>query len=169
MKKIEDEYLKKTLFIMKAANVALPKTAEIKIYHHNGIKDFNKTGAVFINIVNREYSKSYVIMFEGQSYPMHYHKIKQESFYVLYGDLSVCVNHKKTELHPGDLIHIERGEDHSFSCNSVKGVVFEELSTTYTRNDSFYEEEEFQNRTYHERQTLISEENWKEIRTLWRE
>lgn len=163
---MNNEFLNKALMILYKANIVFPKVATISIYHHLGEKQFEKTGAVFINIVNREYCKSYVIMLPNQRYPKHYHKIKMESFYILYGTLWIEVNGVIHYLKAGEMLHIERGEDHSFW--SDEGVVFEEISTNYMKNDSFYLDDEIQKTTYAKRRTIISLEDWERVYKEWK-
>ena len=64
------------------------------------------------------------------------HKIKEETFQVLYGDLEVVIDGKEKRLKAGDIQTVLRGSEHSFS--SEKGAVFEEISTTHVKNDSYY-------------------------------
>lgn len=161
------EMLHKALCVMRGAKIVLPKSAEVNIYHHCGKDRFEQTGAVFINIVNRDYCKSYVIMLPGQRYPCHYHKIKTESFYVLYGILNVEADGRVHKLMEGEMLHIERGMEHAFWSDT--GTVFEEISTNYTRNDSFYMNEEIQKTSYAQRRTVIEPEEWKEVRMEWKE
>lgn len=161
------EMLHKALGVMRKAKIVFPRSAEVNIYHHCGIEKFEQTGAVFINIVNRDYCKSYVVMLPGQKYPCHYHKIKTESFYVLYGVLSVEADGNVYEMREGEMLHIERGTEHSFWSDT--GTVFEEISTNYTRNDSFYLNEEIQKTSYAQRRTMLDPEEWKEVRKEWNE
>lgn len=160
------QYLEQALHILDAANIVLPKEASVNIYHHLGKELFYDTGAVFINIVNRDYCKSYVIMLPKQKYPYHYHKIKSESFYVLYGSLNVKVDETEYILDQGEMINIERGQTHGFY--STESVVFEEISTIYTLNDSFYLYEDIQKTTYEQRRSVISSNEWKEIYEKWK-
>lgn len=163
--KIISAYLQKALSIFKCANIVLPKEATVNIYHHCGKDHIDEMGAMFINVVNRDYCKSYVIMLPHEGYPGHYHRIKIESFYVLYGDLEVLIDGAETDLVAGDMIHIDRGQDHSF-CSRT-GVVFEEISTMYVPNDSIYLEANVQNTTYEQRRTTIKAKEWKELRREW--
>lgn len=163
---MKKEYLYKALMILCKANIVFPKEATVSIYHHAGEEQFDKVGAVFINIVNRAYCKSYVIMLPNQRYPGHYHKIKMESFYILYGTLGIEVNGTLHHLEAGEMLHVERGEDHSFW--SDEGVVFEEISTNYTKNDSFYLDPEIQRTTYAKRRTVITSEEWEGICREWK-
>lgn len=152
--------LKKIKPLIKKSHLVLPKNFSFQFYHHRGVENFGDTGAVFINIVNKDYCKSYAILIPGQKYPNHYHKIKTETFFVLYGDLTVeCEGVCKT-LGAGDIMTINRGQSHLFYSNN--GAVFEELSTTYIKNDSIYEDEMIRRASYDFRKTVINSNDIKE-------
>lgn len=159
-------YLYKALHMMLDRHITLPIDATVYIYHHRGKELFEETGSIFINVVNREYRKSYVLMLPNQQFPAHYHRIKQESFYVLSGTLDVTVENEKISIPAGGIINIERGQMHSFG--SKEGVIFEEISTTYTTNDSFFDDPSLVNVSYDERRTVYNQEEWKEIYKLWK-
>ena len=154
-------YIKDSLDLLHEGSVVLPKTAKVNIYHHTGIQNIYQVGAMFINVVDRDYCKSIVVMQKGQDYPNHYHKIKTESMYVLYGELVVVIEGTEHLLKPGEIIHVERGQDHSFYTKT--GVVFEEISTMYVRNDSVYLEEQIRNAPYSFRRTVLNEKQWEEV------
>ena len=157
-----EKYTSDCLTMMKDAHIVLPEKASVNIYHHCGADKLGQVGAMFINVVNRDYCKNIVVMTAGQSYPNHYHRIKTESFYVLYGELIVVIDGAEHTVRPGELLHIERGCDHSF--RTVNGTVFEEISTMYVPNDSVYTDEEIAKTSYSGRRTSISPEQWKEIK-----
>lgn len=159
------KYLDEVLTCMREAQVAFPLEAVVNIYHHMGRQEIYKTGAMFMNVVNRDYCKSYVVMLAGQHYPEHYHKIKKESFYILSGNLMVQVEDQITCMQPGQILHVDEGQVHSFWTET--GVVFEELSTMYVPNDSVYMDESIRNSTYEDRRTTIDNAQWKEIRKGW--
>jgi len=161
MDEIISGFLKNAILHLKKENIVLPKKAQVSIYHHCGTENFDNTGAVFVNIINRDYCKSYVVMCAGQHYPIHYHKIKNESFYVLRGELNLSVDGVGYILSPGEMLHVERGSDHSFW--TLTGCVFEEISTMYIPNDSVYLEESIAAKTYNERRTKLSEDVWEEM------
>jgi N-acetylneuraminate synthase len=75
-------------------------------------------------------------MLPGQRHPIHYHKKKEETFHILYGDIGLNLNGVENEYKSGDMIIIERGMKHGFG--SKNGAVFEEISTTYFAEDSYY-------------------------------
>lgn len=159
-------FFEQALKLMQEANVTFPVEATANIYHHTGKDNINEVGALFLNVVNKEYCKSYVVMLPGQKYPNHYHKIKSESYYVLHNDLIVNVNGEEQILHEGEMTHVDRGDDHFFY--SKNGVVFEELSTMYVPNDSIYLEESIKKTSYSERRTTLNPDEWKEFINIWK-
>ena len=121
------------------AGIALGNDFEVEISHHYGMKHFRQTGAIIINIINREYCKKYIIVLPGQSHPFHAHKVKEETFQVLYGDLQVEIEGQdKKTLKPGDMQTVLRGEMHAFSSDT--GAIFEEVSTQHMKSDSYYKD-----------------------------
>ncbi len=169
MKELDDNirlFLEKALGLMNEAHITLPLNATANIYHHAGIKRINEYGALIINVVNREYCKSYIIMLPGQKYPNHYHKIKTETCFVLFNKLIVNINGKEHILSAGEMINVERGEDHYYY--SENGVIFEELSTMYVPNDSIYLEEGIMKTDYSVRRTTLNPNEWMEYIKLWK-
>jgi N-acetylneuraminate synthase len=125
--------------ILKASRVALPPYVDLEISHHYGLDRFDECGAVLVHILNRAYSKVLVVMFSGQSYPRHHHVQKDESYHLLYGDLTVDIGGEERNLRAGDVVSINRGMVHSFKTTG--GAVVEEIATTYVQGDSIYAEE----------------------------
>lgn len=134
-----ESIINKVKDILKEAQIALPHKISFEISHHYGIDNFNESGAVIINCINREYCKKLIVLMPNQRHPSHVHKLKEETFQVLYGDMSININGIENEHKPGDIILVERGATHSFGTKN--GVVFEEISTTHFLNDSYYEDE----------------------------
>ncbi len=122
--------------MLHEAGVILGDGCEIELSHHYGLDRFPQTGALIVNLVNREYCKKIVVMLAGQEHPCHRHQVKEETFQLLWGDLRVNLNQIDHHLQPGDLLLVERGAWHSFTTRG--GAVFEEISTTQLPNDSYY-------------------------------
>ena len=89
-----------------------------------------------ISVINQSYCKKLILMLPGQKHPEQYHKIKQESFFILHGTVQLILNKKKYNLKTGDLITIQKKNIHAFS--SKNGAIIEELSTTSIKEDSYY-------------------------------
>ena len=146
------EIVRQAKELLVRAGIAFSNQLEFEISHHYGIERFHEFGAVIITCVNREYAKKLILVFPGQQrHPMHYHKQKEETFHVLYGDVTfVLVDERieerpgdlrrveRIEAKPGDIITVERGVKHDFSSKS--GAIFEEISSTHFQGDSFYDD-----------------------------
>jgi len=135
------------------AGIPLGKDFEVELSHHYGMKHFRQVGAIIINIINREYCKKLIIVLPGQKHPVHEHKVKEETFQLLYGDLQVELGDEVIDMKPGDIQTVLRGEKHSFT--SKRGAIFEEVSTTHIKNDSYYTEEKIKRLDPIERKTIL--------------
>jgi len=142
--------------ILFESGIALGSDFEVELSHHYGIKHFRQYGAVIINIINREYCKKLIIVLPGQQHPVHMHKEKEETFQLLYGDLTININGQERNLKSGDIQTVLRGDKHSFT--SVNGAIFEEVSTTHIKNDSYYEDPAIRRLDPIERKTILK--NW---------
>ena len=129
---------KKISAMLKTANIVLPNGLNCSISAHYGLNRFDEYGAVIIDVLNREYCKKIIILTPGQKHPPHLHQKKEETFQVLYGSLKVNLDGAIHHLSAGDLLTIGRGQRHEFE--TIDGVIFEEISTTHYKNDSFYDD-----------------------------
>ncbi len=134
------EIIKKLKEIIIKSNIALPNKLDLELSHHYGIERYEEYGAAILSCINREYCKKLIILLPGQKHPSHYHVKKEETFNVLYGDIKISIDGREELLKAGDILTIERKANHSFS--SENGCVFEEVSTTHYKDDSFYEDEQ---------------------------
>ena len=134
----------KIIEMINKENIVLPKNVIAEISHHYGIDNFFKKGAILFHIINQEYCKIVIMMFPNQEYPAHYHNLKDETYFILSGDLTVNYENKKSKLKPGDTITIDKQKIHSFSTEN--GVVFEEIGTKYIKGDSNYIDQSIKSR-----------------------
>ena len=140
--------------LLVESNTGLPAKVDLELSHHYGIDNFEKFGATIINCINREYCKKLIIMLPGQAHPAHYHKKKEETFHILYGNITIKLDGNEKEYKSGDMVVVERGMEHSFS--SKNGAVFEEISTTSFTEDSYYTDED-----------ILKNKNRKTEMTFW--
>jgi sialic acid synthase SpsE/quercetin dioxygenase-like cupin family protein len=122
--------------LLKKSRVVIPGQVELEISHHYGIDRFYEFGIVMITVVNREYCKKLIVVLPNQSHPEQLHKIKEETYHVLYGHVSVVLDDQERECRAGDVMVIPRGARHGFSSRS--GCIIEEISSSHIVNDSFY-------------------------------
>lgn len=142
--------------MLNEAGIIIGNQFQIELSHHYGLECFRQIGCAIINIVNREYCKKLIVMLPNQKHPSHYHKLKEETFQVLYGDMQLILNDEPKELSVGETLTVKRLDWHSFATHN--GLIFEEISTTHYRNDSFYEDDRIAALDPMQRKTIL--ENW---------
>ncbi len=130
------DIVKRVKAFLKESQVVIPGSAELDISHHYGLGRFDDVGLTMLTVVNRDYCKKLLVTLPGQSHPEQYHKQKEETFHVLYGEITLELDGQPRQCKPGDVITIEPGTRHAF--RSQAGAVIEEISTTHFRDDSFY-------------------------------
>jgi N-acetylneuraminate synthase len=141
--------------MLSEARIVIPNTFELELSHHYGIEKFRELGATIINILNREYCKKIIIVLPGQKHPEHYHKDKSETFQVLSGILSINLDGEQRTLTCGNIVTVERNMLHSFTSES--GCIFEEISSTHIKSDSYYTDTEISRKDIIERKTVLRE------------
>ena len=122
--------------LLKESSVVVPSQLEFEVSHHYGLENFEKFGAVLITVVNREYCKKIIVLLPGQIHPEGYHKKKEETFHVLYGEMTLILDGVEKQCRVNDIIVILPGVKHSFLTKT--GVVIEEISSSHFQEDSFY-------------------------------
>lgn len=142
--------------LLLESGIQIGKEYEVELSHHYGIKHLRQTGAIIINIVNREYCKKLIIVLPGQNHPNHFHKVKEETFQLLYGELDINIDGEYKKMLPGDKQTVLRKQMHNFG--SVTGAIFEEISTTHVKGDSYYEDEYISRQDLIDRKTVV--ESW---------
>lgn len=140
--------------LLLESKVVLSDKLEMELSHHYGIERFEEWGATIINCINREYCKKLIILLPGQKHPVHHHKKKEETFHVLYGNIAVHLDGEDRNYKAGDMVIVEREMKHNF--NSAGGAIFEEISTTHYKDDSFYDDN-----------NVINNKNRKTALTFW--
>jgi len=139
--------------LLHKARVELGSEFEVEYSHHYGPGAFRETGVVIVNCINREYCKKVLIQLAGQGHPSHYHKRKEETFHVLWGELHSELDGRHRLLKPGDTLLVLPGVWHRFWTDT--GCVFEEISTTHYNNDSVYRDPKIQAMERSERKTVV--------------
>jgi sialic acid synthase SpsE/quercetin dioxygenase-like cupin family protein len=139
--------------LLNEARIALNSEFQVEYSHHYGLKKFREYGVVIINCINREYCKKLLVQLPGQKHPLHHHKLKEETFQVLFGELSISIDGHVRTLKPGETCLVLPGVWHSFWTDT--GAVMEEVSTTHYNNDSVYKDKAIQRRERHERKTVV--------------
>lgn len=140
--------------LLNEARVALNSEFVVEYSHHYGIPRFREVGAVIINCINRSYCKKLIVQLPGQKHPAHFHKLKEETFQVLHGILSISIEGHVMVLGPGETCLVQPGVWHSFWTDT--GCVVEELSTTHYNDDSFYKDKAINRMRRSDRKTVVN-------------
>jgi N-acetylneuraminate synthase len=140
--------------MMAEAGIVLNSKCTAELCHHYGFDKFKEYGAVIVDVINRQYCKKYIIMLPNQKYLNHVHHSKEETFRVLFGNLTVKLEDDIHELKKGDDILVDRYRAHEFWTDD-KGAIFEEISTTHVVGDSYYKDTEVYKLDPMERKTSI--------------
>jgi len=139
--------------LLNEAGVVIGPEFETEYSHHYGIAKFFDVGAVIISCINRDYCKKIIVQMPGQKHPSHFHKIKEETFQVLYGTLEVEVDGHRRQMNPGDTALVQPGVWHRFWSDT--GCVFEEISTRAIKGDSVYADKRINKMQLAERKTVV--------------
>lgn len=122
---------------LRENHVTLPTScADLQISHHYGLERFREHGVVALVFVNRSYCKKLLVMLPGQRHPEHLHRQKEETFYVVAGEMTLVLDGAEKLYRAGDMVLVGPGVRHSFATDG--GVIFEEISSTHSAEDSFY-------------------------------
>jgi len=143
---------KKVAALIKDSGITVPGGIDLEISHHYGLEKFDEIGLTMLTIVNRGYCKKLLVSLPAQHHPEQYHKMKEETFHVLHGEVHLFLNGDKRVCRPGDVVNIEPGVQHAFV--SPTGSIIEEISSTHYKDDSFYTDESIMRNT--NRKTLLT-------------
>lgn len=122
--------------LIRKSRVQVPGQCELEISHHYGLEKFRESGLTAITVINREYCKRLMVVLPGQKHPEQWHNQKDETYHVLYGDVTVDLDGSQSTHKANGVVTIPHGIKHSFWTKS--GAVIEEVSSSYSSNDSFY-------------------------------
>jgi quercetin dioxygenase-like cupin family protein len=89
-------------------------------------------------IVNRDYCGKKLTLNKGFRCSMHYHKNKDETFYILKGKVLLELENKKYILKPGDSMLVQPNQKHRFTGLEDSEIM--EFSTHHEDEDSYREE-----------------------------
>lgn len=122
--------------LLKASNAIVPAQLELEVSHHYGLERFREFGSTTITVVNREYCKRVILALPGQTHPEQWHKLKDETYHVLHGEIDLILDGQRRTCGKNDVVIIPRGVKHEF--RNSHGAVIEEISSAYAQSDSYY-------------------------------
>jgi D-lyxose ketol-isomerase len=105
-----------------------------------GLDDWDNVGLIELWICNEAaagYCGKYMFVQDGQQCPLHSHRVKHETFFVVHGQMKVMLDGEETVLSPSDTQAIEPGRVHSFEGCGGPALLLE-LSMPCEVSDNYF-------------------------------
>ena len=102
------EILQQVKGILKQSHAVVPRRIDFEISHHYGIQRFHEFGATIITFLNREYCKKLIVMVPGQQHPEQHHRLKEETFQVLHGEIELTLDGETRTCSTGEIVTVPR-------------------------------------------------------------
>jgi len=121
-------------------NLKLPEVEADAL--HFGYNDFSRIGETEFNINNNikeGYCGKFMFMFKGQTCPMHHHRIKHETFFIVKGQVDMTLGGKKFILNMGDRLIVDQTVKHTFTA--LTDCLILESSKPDLIDDSIFEDQ----------------------------
>ncbi len=107
---------------------------------HFGLRDFYRVGEIEYWIVNdrdNRYCGKFLFLFDGQRCPLHHHRTKDETFFIVRGDVSMTAGDGTFTMRPGDTFKMRPGVDHTFAAVGGAALVLE-VSLPSVEGDNYF-------------------------------
>lgn len=124
--------------VLKKWELKMPK-GEVVLVSDFGLKEFYNTGLIECWISNEEkhgYCGKYLFVFDNQTCPEHFHKIKHETFFVVKGKVRMKINGKTITKKEGEKLVMPAGVKHSFT--GMGDALLLEVSTPCVIKDNYF-------------------------------
>lgn len=109
---------------------------------HFGYQDFYRIGETEFNInnnVEQGYCGKFMFMFAGQTCPLHFHRKKHETFFIVKGKVAMELAGKKYILNQGDRLIVDQFAKHQFTA--LEDSLILESSKPDLVDDSIFEDQ----------------------------
>ncbi len=117
--------------------LAMPDVTPIPL--HFGLHNFYEFGETEYWVANERelgYCGKFLFVFDGQTCPFHYHKMKHETFFVVKGAVRMCTNTGEHVLKAGETFIMPPGMGHSFT--GIGPALLLEVSMPSILKDNFF-------------------------------
>lgn len=100
------------------------------------IKEVSKSWGKEVWMANTElYCGKKLFLKKGKRCGLHFHKIKDETFYIDVGRVLMRIEEKETIMNVGDVVRIKPGTRHRFT--GLEDSIIIEISTHHEDSDSY--------------------------------
>ncbi|MFW6139554.1 MAG: cupin domain-containing protein [Spirochaetota bacterium] len=108
---------------------------------HFGLNDFYRIGEIEFDINNNiqeGYCGKFIFILKGQTCPLHYHRIKHETFYLVKGKVEMEAGGKTVIMKQGDIKVMPQNTWHRFT--GLENSLILECSKPDIMSDSIFED-----------------------------
>ena len=105
-----------------------------------GLADFERTGHVecwIANEVEAGYCGKFIYVAHGQTCPMHHHREKHETFFIVKGRVRMVCDGVEREMAQGDVLPVDPGKVHGFT--GIGPALLLEVSKPCLIDDNYFE------------------------------
>lgn len=105
-----------------------------------GLGDFKREGLIecwVANEIEAGYCGKFLFVFDGQTCPMHRHKTKHETFYIVHGSVSMTSKGETRVMKPGEVLPVPPGTPHGFQ--GLGPALLLEVSKTCFVDDNLFD------------------------------
>jgi mannose-6-phosphate isomerase-like protein (cupin superfamily) len=124
---------------MKTWGLTMPRAQPLVLDF--GLGDFGSTGLIeywIANEVEAGYCGKYLFVFDGQSCPMHRHKTKHETFFIVRGSVKMTCGGRTRRMGPGAVLPVAPGTKHGFT--GIGPALLLEISKPCFIDDNYFED-----------------------------
>ena len=105
-----------------------------------GLGQFDQIGEIehwIANEVEEGYCGKFLFVFDGQRCPVHHHRKKHETFFIVKGRVRMLYKQSHREMGPGDVLSVEPIARHQFT--GIGPALLLEVSTPCLLEDNHFE------------------------------
>lgn len=105
-----------------------------------GLGDFYKAGLIehwIANEISAGYCGKYLFVFDGQTCPVHHHKEKHETFFIVKSEVKMIYNDRSFIMGPGDILPAEPHKSHGFT--GIGSALLLEVSRPCFIDDNYFQ------------------------------
>jgi mannose-6-phosphate isomerase-like protein (cupin superfamily) len=134
---LRDEALARFARQIAEWGVALPPVDALVLDF--GLGKFEEVGLIeywIANEIGAGYCGKYLFVFNGQTCPLHHHREKMETFFVVKGRVRMTLDGEEQTMEPGGVLPVKTGLKHSFT--GIGPALLLELSRPCIIDDNFF-------------------------------
>jgi len=123
---------------MKEWNIVMPPAERLAIDF--GLGEFFTIGEIecwIANEIQAGYCGKFLFVFDGQTCPMHQHKTKHETFYIVRGKVKMKFDGTERIMQAGAVLPVDPGKIHSFT--GIGPALLLEVSKPCIVEDNYFE------------------------------